>query len=157
MDLEIGFGKCWKSYGSGSELHEIKIFCTIFLAHCCNVWIWCEKLVLLLIGTEKSFIWAAENYSLKDSFSDSSEELFWKSTVFTSFFFLILLKYSWFTMLCYFLLYSKVTQLYMCTYIYTHLYIIFYILFYDGLSQSIEDSSLCYIVGPCCSSQKPAF
>ena len=40
-------------------------------------------------------------------------------------------------------------------FIYTH--VIFHILFYDGLSQYIEDSSLCYIVGPCCSSQKPAF
>ena len=39
-----------------------------------------------------------------------------------------ILKYSWFTMLCSFLLYSKVIQ--------------FYILFHYGLSQDIEYSSL---------------
>ena len=48
-----------------------------------------------------------------------------------SFFFLILLKYSWFTMLCYFLLYSKVTQLYVyifvcvCVYMYISFFVFF--------------------------------
>ena len=54
----------------------------------------------------------------------------------------LLLGYSCFTMLCYFLLYSKVTQLY------TYKHSFFYILFYYGLSQDIEYSSLCYTVGP---------
>ena len=67
----------------------------------------------------------------------------------TSYFLIyILLKYSWFTMLCWFLLYSKVIQLYINKYKY--IYILFYILFHYGLSQDIEYSSLCYTVGPCC-------
>ena len=45
-------------------------------------------------------------------------------------------------MLCQFLLYSKVTQLYV--------YILFNILFHYGLSQEIGYSSLCYTVGLCC-------
>ena len=40
-------------------------------------------------------------------------------------------KYSWFAMLCPYLLSSKVTQLY------THIYILSYILFYYGLSRAI--------------------
>ena len=36
--------------------------------------------------------------------------------------------------------------------IYTYIYILFHILFHYGLSQDIEYSSLCYTVGPCCSS-----
>ena len=31
-----------------------------------------------------------------------------------------------------------------------YIHIIFYILFYYDLSQDIEYSSLCYIIGPCC-------
>ena len=48
----------------------------------------------------------------------------------------VLLKYSWFTMLCYFL-YSKVTQS----------FIHIYILFHYGLSQDIQYSALTSIVG----------
>ena len=33
---------------------------------------------------------------------------------------------------------------------YTYIYIFFHILFHYNLSQDIEDSSLCYRVGPCC-------
>ena len=44
-------------------------------------------------------------------------------------FFLMLLKYCWFTMFCYFLLHSKVTQLSLYICIYTHTYIFFFILF----------------------------
>ena len=46
----------------------------------------------------------------------------------------ISLTHSWFTMLCYFLLYSKVIH----------------ILFHYGLSWDIYYSSLCYTLGPCC-------
>ena len=45
---------------------------------------------------------------------------------------LILFKYSWFTVFCSFLLYSKVLQLYM------FLYIIFHILFHYDLLQGLE-------------------
>ena len=45
-------------------------------------------------------------------------------------------------MLCYFLLCSKVTQLYA---------FLFDVLFHYGLSQEIGSSSLCYTVGPCLS------
>ena len=48
------------------------------------------------------------------------------------------LKYSWFTMVCRFLLYSKVTQLY------TYRYSFLYVLFHYGLSQDTKNSS------PCC-------
>ena len=41
---------------------------------------------------------------------------------------IFLLKYSWFTMLCQFLLYSKVTQSYMYIYTHTHTHILFLIL-----------------------------
>ena len=41
-----------------------------------------------------------------------------------------------------FLLYNKVTQLY--------IYILFHVLFHHGLSQAIEYSSLCYTVGSYC-------
>ena len=44
-------------------------------------------------------------------------------------------------MLCYFLLYSRVTQLYTCLHS--------FVLFHPGLSQTIEYSFLCYTVGPC--------
>ena len=59
---------------------------------------------------------------------------------------LLLLKYSWFTVLCQSLLYIKVTLVYN----YRHSFL--YILFHYGLSQDIAYSSLCYTVGPCCSS-----
>ena len=62
-------------------------------------------------------------------------------------FFSFLLRYSWFTVLYWFLLYSKVIQLYM----YIHY---FYTLPHYGLSLDIEYSSLCYTVGPCCSSMR---
>ena len=32
---------------------------------------------------------------------------------------------------------------------YIYIYILFYILFHYGLSQDIDYSSLCYMVGPC--------
>ena len=86
----------------------------------------------------------------------ADDELIWKVNLcwwanqrvvsgkrFTEFKIFISLKYSWFTMLCSFLLYSKVLQLY----VYTHS---FCILLYYGLSQDIEYSSLCYPVRPCC-------
>ena len=50
----------------------------------------------------------------------------------------VLLKYSWFTMLCWFLLHSKVIQLYAC---------FFNILFHYSLSCGY--SSLCSMVGRC--------
>ena len=53
-----------------------------------------------------------------------------------------LLKYNLFTILCEFLLYSKVTQL--------HMYIFFHILIHYGLSQATEYSSLCSTAGACC-------
>ena len=56
----------------------------------------------------------------------------------------VLLKYSWFTMLCQSLLYSKVTQF--STYRHSFLNI----LFHYGLSQEIGYSSLCSTVGPWC-------
>ena len=52
--------------------------------------------------------------------------------------------YRWLTMLCYFLLYSKVTPFYI-------LYILFHILFHYGSSQDIECNSLFYTEGPCLS------
>ena len=39
------------------------------------------------------------------------------------------------------------------THTHTHTHILFHILFHCGLSQDIEYSSLCYIVGPCCLSE----
>jgi len=61
------------------------------------------------------------------------------------------LTYSWFKM-CWFLLYSKVIQLYIHIYMYVCVCIYIYINthFYFGLSQHIEYSSLCNTVGPCC-------
>ena len=47
-------------------------------------------------------------------------------------------------MLCYFLVYSKVIQLYI------HIRILLHTLFHYDLLQDIEYSSLCYTVGPCC-------
>ena len=51
-------------------------------------------------------------------------------------------KYSLFTMLCQFLLYSKTTQ----SYIYMHS--LSYIIFHHGLSQETGYVSMCYTVGP---------
>ena len=65
-------------------------------------------------------------------------------------FFKMLLKYCWFTMFCYFLLHSKVTQLSIYIYIYTRIYILFHIIFLDELSRDTKYSSLCYTVRPCC-------
>ena len=60
---------------------------------------------------------------------------------FSLFFNFILLKYSWFTMLCYFQMYSKHTK--------THIYLfLFQILFPHRLLQNIEYNSLCYTVSP---------
>ena len=66
-------------------------------------------------------------------------------------------------MLCQFLVYNKVIQIYIYIYIYIQffifyiyvylclsIYIVFYILFHYGFLQDIEHSSLCYTVGPCC-------
>ena len=57
---------------------------------------------------------------------------------------------NWFIILCQSLLYSRVTQLY----IYNIIYIIFICFsnYSHDLSQEIGYSSLCYIVGPGCSS-----
>ena len=72
----------------------------------------------------------------------------------SSFCFFFFLKYSWFTTLCQFLLYSKVTQnthtylyRYMYGYIDIHTYIhsLFYIIVHHGLSQETRHSSLCNI------------
>ena len=67
----------------------------------------------------------------------------WESDLFVCFYiyFYFLLKYSWFTMLCQFLLYRKVTQ----SYIYIHSPS--HIIFYHVLSQVSQYSSLCYIAG----------
>ena len=56
----------------------------------------------------------------------------------------LFLKYSWFTMLCQFLLYSKVTP--------THIYIhsLSCVIFHHGLSQETGCSSLCCTVGLHC-------
>ena len=59
--------------------------------------------------------------------------------------FCFLLTYSWFTILCYFQVYSTVIQLY------KNIYSFFQILFPYRLSQNIEYSSLCCTVGPCLS------
>ena len=75
----------------------------------------------------------------------------WKS--FLYFLTFLKLKYSWFTMLCQFLLYSKVTQLYTHTHICTHSFS--HIIFHHVLSQEIGYSSLCCTVGPCSSSILP--
>ena len=64
--------------------------------------------------------------------------LFFKCFVFSS----ILLKYSWFTMWCLFLLYSKAIVMH----IYTHTR------FHSGLSPNVGCSSLCDTAGPRCSS-----
>ena len=60
------------------------------------------------------------------------------------FFFSFLLKYSCFTLLCQFLLHSKMTQSYM----YMHSFC--YIIFHRGPSQETVYSSLCCTVGPNC-------
>ena len=48
------------------------------------------------------------------------------STQFLFFFFLDLFKYSWFTMLCYFLLYSKVIQLYIHMHSFSHSFLLWF-------------------------------
>ena len=63
--------------------------------------------------------------------------------------FYFLLTYSWFTILCYFQMYSTVIQLY------KNIYSFFQILFPYRLSQNIEYSSLCCAVGPWCLSYLP--
>ena len=59
-------------------------------------------------------------------------------------FLLLLLKYSWFTMSCPFLLYSSVTQ----SYIHTHSFS--YVIFHHVLSQVIGYSFLCCTAGLHC-------
>ena len=59
-------------------------------------------------------------------------------------FFFKKIKYSWFTMLCQFLLYSKVTQSYICIHYFSHT------IFHRLLSQETGYNSLCYIVGTHC-------
>ena len=69
--------------------------------------------------------------------------------VFLFFISVFLLKHNWFTMLCQFLLYSKMTQSY--THTHTHT-LSFSILFsITVLSQEIGYSFLCYTAGPCLS------
>ena len=57
-------------------------------------------------------------------------------------FFYFILEYSWFTMLHLFQVNSKMIQLY----IHTDL---FFFWFLSHIGYYIEQSSLCYIVGPC--------
>ena len=62
------------------------------------------------------------------------------------------MKYSEFTMLCYFLMVQQtdsVTYVYIYIYIYTHTHTPFHILFHYGLLQDSEYSSLRYTVGSC--------
>ena len=51
-----------------------------------------------------------------------------------------------------FLVYSKVIQLdiYLCVYVCVCVYVLFPILFHYSFLQDIENSSLSYIIGPCC-------
>ena len=58
-----------------------------------------------------------------------------------------LLKYSWFTMLCFRCIAKWFSFIH--THTHTHTYIVFKILFPYRLLQNIEYASLCYIVGPC--------
>ena len=100
----------------------------------------------IVAGTEMSLL-----LTLMSVYKNSY--LLWSSTApfilsFLSFFFFwwktFLLKYSWFSMLCYFLVYSKVIQpIYRLSFF-------FQILLHYNLLQGIEYSSLCYMVGPCC-------
>ena len=89
------------------------------------------------------------------------------------------LQYSWFTALWSFLLYSKVSQLFLLfsrSVMWPHglhaarraslpfaisrsllklmsvecMYVLFHVCFHYGLSEGIEYSSLCYTAGPCC-------
>ena len=77
---------------------------------------------------------------------DITERLNWTELTIHLFFNLIFsLKYSWCTVLLQSLLHSKVTHLYT----YTHSFSL-YIISHYGLSQDIEYSSVCYIVGHCC-------
>ena len=66
---------------------------------------------------------------------------------------LIFLRYSWFIMLCLFLLYSKMIHIYTCIYIYlcVYVYILLHVLSQYGLSENVVYSSLCYTEGPCLS------
>ena len=59
--------------------------------------------------------------------------------------FIIIVIWSWFTMLCQFLLYSKLTKSYMYT-----LYSLSFIIFHHALSQDIRSTSLGFTVGPHC-------
>ena len=67
-------------------------------------------------------------------------------------FILFLLEYSWFKVLCQFLLYSIVTQSYICVcvcmYIYTHFFS--HTIFHHVLPQGIRYRPLCCSVGPHC-------
>ena len=56
--------------------------------------------------------------------------------------FSLLLEYTWFTVLCQFLLHSIVTQSYIFIYMYTHTHSISYITFNHGLSQEAGYSFL---------------
>ena len=99
-----------------------------------------------------------QNYSIKTLFliissvnQQDRKERRLKINIRPEFFFIFLkLKYSWFTILCQSLLYSKVTVLHTHTHKNIYIYSFFNILFHYGLSQEIRYSSLCYIVGPCC-------
>ena len=62
----------------------------------------------------------------------------------TRFFLIKKFYYTWFTMFYQFLLYSKVTQLYINIHSFTH------IIIYQILPQAIGNSSLCYTAGPHC-------
>ena len=66
-----------------------------------------------------------------------------------SFFFFNLSIYSWLTC-CFNLCWTAKWFNYTHTHTHTHTHILFCILSHYGLSQDIEYSSLCYIVGPCC-------
>ena len=94
-------------------------------------------------------------YSLQDSFVSQyiQQHVYWPETIgwlfYFTFNFCFILKYSSLTMLCRFQVYGQVIQLY----IYMHL---FFIKFFSHLKitisqllHGIEQSSLCYTIGPC--------
>ena len=60
------------------------------------------------------------------------------------------LKYSWFTILCYFQVYSSDSDIYIYICYICYIYIFFQILFHYRLWQDIEYNSLCSTVGSCC-------
>ena len=81
------------------------------------------------------------------SHSSLGEQLLQNDVIFFFFFkfnVYLTLEYSWFTMLCYFQVYTKVIQLYIYTYP-------FYFRFFShiGYYRILSRSSLCYTVGPC--------